>query len=58
MKTIKAGLAVTCAALILIGCTTPREIIQFYEQQCREYGFKPNTDAMAQCVQRLDKKSP
>jgi hypothetical protein len=57
MRIIAAALAMTCAALTLIGCTTPREIIQLYEQQCREYGFKPNTDAMAQCVQRLDKKS-
>lgn len=57
MRKIAAGLVVMCAVLGLIGCTTPKEIIQFYQQQCREYGFKPNTDAMAQCVQRLDKKS-
>ena len=57
MKAAAVGLVVTCTALVLMGCTTPKEILQFYERQCREYGFKPNTDAMAQCVQRLDKKT-
>jgi hypothetical protein len=50
------GLAIAVAAL-LIGCTTSKAIIQRYEQQCKDYGFKPNTDAMARCVQKLDTPS-
>lgn len=49
---ICAGLA---ASLALAGCTTltPEERRALDEEQCRSYGFRPNTDAFAECLQRI-----
>jgi hypothetical protein len=56
MKTHIVRLALTVGVTAsLIGCTTPRAVIDLYQQQCEAYGFKRNTDAMAQCIQKLDK---
>jgi len=40
----------------LAGCQTltPAERRALDEQQCRSYGFRPNTDAFAECLQRID----
>lgn len=40
---------------ILAGCTTmtPEERRAADEAQCRDYGFKPRTDAFAECLQRI-----
>jgi hypothetical protein len=57
MKSIvKMGLSIGLA-LSLAACVTTRDRMLRYEQQCKEYGFKRNTDAMAQCVQKLDTPS-
>jgi len=40
----------------LAGCQTltPQERRALDEQQCRSYGFRPGTDAFAECLQRID----
>jgi hypothetical protein len=46
------GLA--AVALMLAGCMTAEERRAADEGRCRSYGFRPNTDAFAECLQRLD----
>jgi hypothetical protein len=31
---------------------SPQTVAAYYGQRCQGYGFKPGTDAMAQCVQQ------
>lgn len=40
----------------LAGCTTmtPQERRAADEAKCQTYGFKKNTDAFAECLQRID----
>jgi len=46
-------LAVALAALAtLAGCVSDAELRQQDETQCTSYGFKPNTDAFATCLQQ------
>lgn len=42
--------------LPLAACTTitPEERRALDEEQCRSYGFQPNTDSFAECLQRID----
>jgi hypothetical protein len=42
--------------LALSGCTTvtPAERRAADEARCRDYGFRPRTDAFAACLQRID----
>lgn len=47
-----AALAVT--ALMLAGCQTAAEIRVADENRCAAYGFRPATDAFAECLQRID----
>ncbi|MFD2236281.1 hypothetical protein [Aureimonas populi] len=44
------------AALVCAGCTTvdPQERRARDEASCRDYGFRPGTDAFAECLQRID----
>lgn len=44
------------ASLALAGCVTPtpQERRAADEAQCRDYGFRPNTDRFAECLQRID----
>jgi hypothetical protein len=44
------------APLALSACTTitPAERRAADEAQCRDYGFRPRTDAFAACLQRID----
>lgn len=45
----------TLSLLLALGaCVTPEERIARYEAQCRQYGFAAATEAMAQCIMRLD----
>jgi hypothetical protein len=41
-------------ALLLAGCMTAEERRAADENRCRSYGFRPKTDAFAECLQRLD----
>lgn len=46
-------LAVLLAALAaLTGCVSDAELRQQDAAQCTSYGFKPNTDAFATCLQQ------
>mgnify|MGYP000409075970 CR=1 FL=1 len=47
-----AALAVT--ALMLAGCQTAAEMRVADENRCAAYGFRPATDAFAECLQRID----
>lgn len=44
------------ASLTLAGCATltPEERRALDEQQCRSYGFRPDTNAFAECLQRIE----
>ncbi|RWA80840.1 hypothetical protein [Mesorhizobium sp.] len=42
-------IAITVTGVILAGCMTERD-----RKKCADYGFKPGTDAMAQCMQNED----
>lgn len=46
--------ALAAAALLLAGCQTAAEMRANDENKCRAYGFRPNTDAFAECLQRID----
>lgn len=56
MKRAVSIALVIYAASLLSGCVKDihEARIRSYQQQCREYGFKPHSEAMAQCVERLD----
>ncbi len=43
-------------ASLLAGCVTmtPEQRRAADEQTCRSYGFKPKTDAFANCLMRID----
>ncbi|WP_337182735.1 hypothetical protein [Shinella sp.] len=47
-----AVLAVT--ALVVAGCQTAEEARMADENRCVGYGFRPRTDAFAECLQRID----
>ena len=42
------------ATLLLAGCQTAEEMRASDENRCVSYGFRPNTDAFAECLQRID----
>jgi hypothetical protein len=46
--------ALAATALLLAGCQTAAEMRANDENKCRAYGFRPNTDAFAECLQRID----
>lgn len=46
--------ALAATALLLAGCQTAAEVRANDENKCRTYGFRPNTDAFAECLQRID----
>ncbi|WP_309085440.1 hypothetical protein [Chelativorans sp.] len=45
-----------CLLIGLSACETitPEQRRALDEQQCRSYGFRPRTDAFAECLQRID----
>lgn len=47
-----AALALT--ALTIAGCQTAEEMRAADENRCLSYGFRPRTDAFAECLQRID----
>ena len=49
-------LVVALSAVVLAACTTmsPQERRVMDEETCRSYGFRPDTDAFAACLQRID----
>lgn len=48
--------AILIPALLLAGCATmtPEERRAHDEFTCQDYGFRPNTAAFAECLQRID----
>jgi len=55
MSTILTRFAALAAtALLLAGCQTAAEMRANDENKCRAYGFRDNTDAFAECLQRID----
>lgn len=55
MSTIFPRLAVLAtAAILLAGCQTAEEVRANDENRCASYGFRPRTDAFAECLQRID----
>ncbi|MBO9630676.1 MAG: hypothetical protein J7516_14735 [Shinella sp.] len=53
-KTLIRFAALATTALFLAGCQTAAEVRANDENKCRAYGFRPNTDAFAECLQRID----
>lgn len=43
-----------CLTLAACQTITPEEQRALDEQECRSYGFRPNTDAFAECLQRIE----
>ena len=55
MSTIVSRLAVLAvAALAVTGCQSAQEMRAADESRCLSYGFRPRTDAFAECLQRID----
>jgi hypothetical protein len=57
MKGVTMKVAIfACLAVVLAACTTmsPQERRAMDEETCRSYGFRPDTDAFATCLQRID----
>jgi len=50
-RTLRLAVALTALAA-LAGCVSNAELRQQDEAQCTSYGFKPNTDAFATCLQQ------
>jgi hypothetical protein len=46
--------ALAATALFLAGCQTAAEVRANDEAKCRSYGFRPGTDAFAECLQRIE----
>jgi len=44
--------------LLIAGCTSLAERRAAHEAQCKSYGFKPGTDAFANCLLKLDEPPP
>ena len=47
-------LAAAFCVITLAACVTKKERIARYVEKCKQYGFKPETEAMANCVMKLD----
>ena len=55
MSTIVSRLAVLAVvALAVTGCQSAQEVRAANESRCLSYGFRPRTDAFAECLQRID----
>jgi hypothetical protein len=56
MMSMRALIAVLLSAATLAGCVSvdPRQQRADDERTCRSYGFKPGTNAYAECLQRID----
>ena len=50
-RALRLALALAAAAA-LAGCVSDAELRQQDQAQCTSYGFKPGTDAFAQCLQQ------
>ncbi len=46
--------ALAIAALAVTGCQSAEEVRAADENRCVSYGFRPRTDAFAECLQRID----
>ena len=46
--------ALVVIALAITGCQTAEEVRMADENRCASYGFRPRTDAFAECLQRID----
>jgi hypothetical protein len=46
--------ALAAVAIVLAGCQTAEEVRARDENRCVAYGFRPRTDAFAECLQRID----
>ena len=46
--------ALAATALVVAGCQTAEEMRAADANRCLSYGFRPNTDAFAECLQRID----
>lgn len=49
-----SSLGLVLLGLALAGCTTVEQQRTADEAKCRAYGFKVNTDAFAECLQRIE----
>lgn len=55
MPTMFSRLSVLAiVALAVTGCQTAEEVRAADESRCLSYGFRPRTDAFAECLQRID----
>lgn len=54
MKMLRCSTVALAAALAACTTMTPQERRAVDEAQCRDYGFRPGTDAFASCLQRID----
>lgn len=55
MSTMFSRLAALAAtAMLLAGCQTAAEVRANDENKCLDYGFRADTDAFAECLQRID----
>ena len=46
--------ALAATALVIAGCQSAEEMRAADANRCLSYGFRPNTDAFAECLQRID----
>ena len=53
-KPIARAAAVAATLVLLAGCQTAEEMRAADENRCISYGFRPRTDAFAECLQRID----
>jgi len=53
-KPIARAAALAATLLLLAGCQTAEEMRAADENRCLSYGFRPRTDAFAECLQRID----
>ncbi|MBB5045167.1 hypothetical protein [Shinella fusca] len=53
-KPIARAAALAATLLLLAGCQTAEEMRAADENRCISYGFRPRTDAFAECLQRID----
>ena len=51
---IARAAALAATLVLLAGCQTAEEMRAADENRCISYGFRPRTDAFAECLQRID----
>jgi hypothetical protein len=52
MRSLAVAITLAAALCALAGCTVPMQTVDASRAACASYGFQPDSDAFAECVQK------